>query len=129
MSQSPACHRRALIVEDEFILALDLEDAVFQCGFDICDLASTADRARSLAMDHRPDLVVMDVNLSGGREGIETARWLRDVCEAPVVFVTSHTDASTVERINERLPGAPVLPKPVHRERFGRVVAEVAPTA
>ncbi len=129
MSQSPACHRRALIVEDEFILALDLEDAVSQCGFDVCDLASTADRARSLAMDHCPDLVVMDVNLSGGREGIDAARWLHDVCGAPIVFVTSYTDANTVKRINERVPGAPVLSKPVHREQFGRAVAEVAPTA
>jgi hypothetical protein len=46
---------RALIVEDELMIALDLEDAMSALGFDICGLASTADTARSIAMDHRPE--------------------------------------------------------------------------
>lgn len=55
----------------------------------------------------------MDVNLEGGREGIEVARWLREVCKAPVVFITGYTDRDTIARIREQVPGAPVLPKPV----------------
>ena len=43
----------------------------------------------------------------------EGMRWLRKVCEAPVVFVTGYTDYDTVERIHDQVPGAPVLPKPV----------------
>ena len=85
---SPPRRRRALIVEDEIVIALDLEDAMSALGFDICGLASTADTARSIAMDNQPDVVLMDVSLDGGREGIEAARWLREVCEVPIVFVT-----------------------------------------
>ena len=48
----------ALIVEDELMIALDLEDAMSALGFDICGLASTADTARLLAMDHQPDVVL-----------------------------------------------------------------------
>jgi CheY-like chemotaxis protein len=55
--------------------------------------------ARSVAMSDEPDIVLMDVNLEGGREGIEAARWLRQVCGTDVVFVTSYTDEDTVERI------------------------------
>ena len=123
---SPPRRRRALIVEDELMIALDLEGAMSALGFDICGLASTADTARSIAMDNQPDVVLMDVNLDGGREGIEAARWLREVCDTAVVFVTSHNDHDTVERIHEQVPGAPVLPKPVYRERLADAVAEVS---
>ena len=118
-------HRRALIVEDELMIALDLEDAMSALGFDICGLASTADTARSIAMDNQPDVVLMDVNLDGGREGIEAARWLREVCDAPIVFVTGYTDRDTVERIHEQVPGAPVLPKPIYGDRLADAVAAV----
>jgi DNA-binding NarL/FixJ family response regulator len=123
---SPPHRRRALIVEDELMIALDLEGAMSAPGFDICGLASTADTARSIAMDNQPDVVLMDVNLDGGREGIEAARWLREVCDTAVVFVTSYNDHDTVERIHEQVPGAPVLPKPVYRERLAEAVAEVS---
>jgi DNA-binding response OmpR family regulator len=103
--------RRALIVEDEIMIALDLEATMSRLGFETCDLAASARRAQILAMSDPPDIVLMDVNLEGGREGIEAARWLREVCDIPVVFVTAYADESTVERIHEQVPGAPVLPK------------------
>ena len=65
-------------------------------------------------MEDAPDIVLMDVNLEGGREGIEAARWLREVCDIPVVFVTAYTDPDTVERIHEQVPGAPVIAKPLY---------------
>jgi DNA-binding response OmpR family regulator len=122
---SPPRRRRALIVEDELVIALDLEDAMSALGFDICGLASSADTARSIAMDNQPDVVLMDVNLGGGREGIEAARWLREVCEVPIVFVTSYSEESTIERIHEQVPGAPVLAKPVYPEILADAVAAV----
>ena len=115
-----------LIVEDEFLIALDLEAAMSGLGFEICGLAPNAEEARSLAMNHQPDVVLVDVYLGGAREGIETARWLRDVCDASVVFVTAHTDAATLERIKEVVPGSPILSKPVYREHLAAAVAAVA---
>jgi DNA-binding response OmpR family regulator len=117
--------RRALIVEDEFLIALDLEETMFKIGFDVCALAASASKARSLAMRELPDVVLVDVCLEGGREGIEIARWLREVCQVPVVFVTAHSDEETIERIHERVPGVPILPKPVFRATLANAVAEV----
>ena len=57
-------------------------------------------------MNHLPDIVLVDVYLGGAREGIETARWLRDMCDASVVFVTAYTDDATLERIREVVPGS-----------------------
>jgi DNA-binding response OmpR family regulator len=92
-------------------------------GFDLCDLAADGERACRLAMSNRPDVVLRDVNLEGGREGIEVARWLRGTCEASVVFISGYTDRDTIERIRAQVPGAPVLPKPFYHDRLADAVA------
>jgi DNA-binding NarL/FixJ family response regulator len=124
--RSPPRHCRALIVEDEFWIALGLEAEMHALGFEICDLAANAQNAFLRAMEDQPDVVLMDVCLEGGREGIEAARWLREVCDTPIVFVTGYADRATVERIHQQVPGAPVLPKPVLFDRLADAVAEVA---
>jgi DNA-binding NarL/FixJ family response regulator len=116
--------RRALIVDDEFLIAFDLEDSMRELGFDVCTLASNEKDAIELAKSNTPDVVLMDVYLGGTRAGIETARWLREVCGVPIVFVTAHNDDGTLERIHEVVPGAPVLSKPVYRETLAHAVSE-----
>jgi DNA-binding NarL/FixJ family response regulator len=116
--------RSVLIVEDEILIALDLEATMSGLGFEVCGLAPSAREARALAMSNQPDVVVMDVYLDGCRDGIEAGRWLREVCEV-VVFVTSYSDKATVERIHEQVPGAPVLQKPVYRERLAEAISQV----
>ena len=118
------CPRRALIVDDEFLIAFDLEASMHELGFEVCTVASTEKDAKELAMNSPPDVVVMDVYLDGTRNGIETARWLKDVCGLPIIFVTAHTDHSTFERIHEVIPEAPVLSKPVYRETLARAVSQ-----
>ncbi|MGA7457234.1 MAG: response regulator [Methyloceanibacter sp.] len=117
---------RALIVEDEIVIALDLENAMTDLGYEVCALAPSERSARAVAMQEEPDLALVDVCLAGGREGIEMARWLREVCGISIVFVTACDDEATVERIRERVPGAPVLAKPVYRDGLAAAVAEAA---
>ena len=118
--------RRALIVDDEIMFALNLEADMRELGFDICDLAANGQQASRLAMSNQPDVVLMDINLEGGREGIEIARWLNQVCEGPIIFITGHTDRDTIDRIQEQVPGAPVLPKPVYRDGLAAAVAAIS---
>jgi CheY-like chemotaxis protein len=103
---------------------MSLEADMQALGFD-CDLVANGQDAFLQAMEDAPDIVLMDVNLEGGREGIEAARWLREVCDIPVVFITAYTDPDTVERIHEQVPDAPVIAKPLYRERLASAVAEV----
>jgi CheY-like chemotaxis protein len=124
MAQNSPAHRCALIVEDEPLFAMGLAADMQALGFD-CDLVGNGQDAFLQAMEDAPDIVLMDVNLEGGREGIEAARWLREVCDIPVVFVTAYTDPDTVERIHEQVPDAPVIAKPLYRERLASAVAEV----
>ena len=124
--RSPPRRSRALIVEDETLFAIGLEMEMHDLGFDTCDLAADGHQAYAYAMSNRPDVVLMDVSLEGGREGIEVARWLSKVCDAPIVFVTGYTDCDTVERIHQQVPGAPVLSKPLYRDRLADAVAAVS---
>jgi two-component system, response regulator PdtaR len=111
----PPHQTRALIVEDEIMVALGLEAEMRALGFDTCDLAANGQQASKHAMSNQPDVVLIDVNLEGGREGIEVARSLRKVCEAPVVFVTAYTDRDTVERIHSASAAKVGLSRPTGR--------------
>ena len=71
-------------------------------GFATCDLDASGQDAFLKAMEDLPDIVLMDVNLEGGREGIEAARWLREGCDIPVVFATAYTDRDTVVAFTNR---------------------------
>jgi len=114
-----------LIVEDETMIALSLEADMRELGFDTCDLAADGQEAFSHATSNQPDVVLMDVNLEGGREGIEAAKRLREACDVPIVFVTGCHDRDTVARIHKVVPGAPVLGKPVWSDRLSNAVAAV----
>ena len=124
MVKHSAAGRRALIVEDETLFAMGLAVDMQALGFATCELAANGQDAFLKAMEDQPDIVLMDVNLEGGREGIEAARWLREVCEIPVVFITAYTDHDTVARIHEQVPGAPVIAKSLYRGRLAKAVKE-----
>ena len=125
MDQDLPAQPRALIVDDEYLFALSLAADMQALGFVSCDLAANGQDAFLQAMENTPDIVLMDVNLEGGREGIEAARWLREVCDIPIVFITAYTDPDTIERIHEQVPDAPVIAKTVYRDNLARTVAEV----
>jgi two-component system, response regulator PdtaR len=86
---------RILIVEDELILAMDLEDALVSAGYEVVGLAADMHQALELAEEHRPQLAIMDVNLARGTNGIETARHLRERFDVPSLFVSGNLDART----------------------------------
>jgi DNA-binding NarL/FixJ family response regulator len=124
---SPSQRPRALIVEDEVLIALGLEADLNGLGFDVCGLAANARQAIPLAMENAPDIAVIDIYLNGARDGIETARMLRELCGVPVVFVTAYSDEEGImERIWRQVPGAPILSKPLYGHRLADAIVEVA---
>jgi len=80
---------RVLIIEDEPIIALDIQDLVERCGHSVVGIAATESEAVRIARAERPSLVLADINLGAGGDGATAvARILRDVT-APVIFVTA----------------------------------------
>jgi PAS domain S-box-containing protein len=95
---------KLLIVEDEPIVALDLQQEVEQLGCEVVALAESADEALVAAEICRPDLALMDVRIVGSMDGIQTARLLRTAYDVPVIFLTSYSDESTISRAVKEMP-------------------------
>jgi two-component system, cell cycle sensor histidine kinase and response regulator CckA len=101
-----------LIVEDERIVAKDLQQTLVDMGYDAFAIASSAEEALSRASERCPDLVLMDIRIKGQRDGIETAILLRERFGVPVVYLTAHADEATIARAKVTEPYG-YLMKPV----------------
>lgn len=100
----PVAGIKILIVEDEGIVARDIQRHLEQAGYMVCGIADNADEAIALALDKMPDLILMDIVIQGERDGIETAKEVRSRLDIPVVFLTAHSDEATLSRARESLP-------------------------
>ena len=89
---------RILIVEDESLVADDLEQRLSRLGYEPVGIVDTGEQAVAKGVELRPDLVLMDIRLKGRMDGIEAAGQLRVPHRVPVVFLTSHSDQGTLER-------------------------------
>ncbi|MBL9136912.1 MAG: response regulator [Verrucomicrobiales bacterium] len=115
---------RILIVEDEEIVAMDIEARLGLLGYEVAGNAATGERAVALAQDVRPDLVLMDIRLRGEMDGITAAGIIRHRFSLPVVFLTAHSEATTLERAKVAVPFGYIL-KPFE-DRELRTTIEMA---
>lgn len=88
---------KVMIVEDDVIVAEDLSRALRASGYDVAGYAVSGDEALDLARTVMPDLILMDVFLSDGHDGITVARMITDWMEVPIVFITACSTEKMVE--------------------------------
>lgn len=119
-----APHARVLVVEDEAIVAMDISVMLRELGYEVEGPAATGEEAVSLAERERPDLVLMDIMLRGGMDGVEAARRIRETTGAPIVYLTAYADESTLLRAKTAEPLGYLL-KPFE-ERELRTTIETA---
>ena len=91
--------RKALIVEDEFLIAEGLRAQLDAMDVEVCGIASTAEDALELAMAHKPDVVLMDVRLDSERDGVDAALDIHANMNSRVIFVTGSREQATIDRI------------------------------
>ena len=113
-----------LIVEDEGITALDLSEGLLQCGYAIAGIADNAGTAKNLYGEKEVDIVLMDIQLKGEKDGVDTVLELMKIRKRPVIYLTAFTDAGTVERVKRTYPAA-FLTKPYHVDNV-RIAIELA---
>ena len=89
---------KVLVVEDESIVALDIQHRLRAMGYAVVGLALTGPEALELTERTEPDLILMDIRLKGPISGIETAELLRAKRDLPVIYLTAYTDQATLER-------------------------------
>jgi DNA-binding NtrC family response regulator len=112
---------RILIVEDEFAVAMELEDHLGALGYTVVDHVMTGDEAVKQAADTEPDLVLMDVRLDGPMDGVEAARKIRASQPIPVVFVTAYSDDETLQRATDTTAYGYVVKPFEERELYAAV--------
>jgi len=109
--QTPYAGKRILVVEDERLIALDLQEGLEEIGYTVVGIASRSEDAIAKTAELGPDLVVMDIHLDGDVDGIQTAAMLRGRFGLPIVYLTANTDAEQLSRALETGPGG-YLAKP-----------------
>jgi two-component system, response regulator PdtaR len=93
-----------LIVEDDYLIAMQAEDALTDAGFNLVGIAASADQAVSMAEDHRPVLAIMDIRLAGKRDGIDAALELFQFHNIRCIFASAHADQEVMTRARPARP-------------------------
>ena len=89
---------RILIVEDEIIIAEDIKDMLEEIGYEVIGISKRITEAIEMIEVYAPDLVLLDILLDNGNDGINLARIIKDKYHKPFIFITAHSDIKTVER-------------------------------
>ncbi|HEV2391721.1 MAG TPA: response regulator [Verrucomicrobiae bacterium] len=97
-----------LVAEDDQDLAQDLKETLEGLDYTVLEVARSAEQTVVLAEKHRPDLVLMDIQLSGEMDGIQAAEQLR-AFQIPVIYVTGYCDGSVLERAQQTEPCGYIL--------------------
>ncbi len=89
---------KLLIVEDDPIIAADLERAMKKMGYEVLDAVESGEEALEVVAQDPPDLVLMDIQLEGDLDGIDTAHMISKQQAIPIIYLTSNTDERTFNR-------------------------------
>jgi PAS domain S-box-containing protein/putative nucleotidyltransferase with HDIG domain len=89
---------RIMIVEDESLVARDIDNMATSLGYEVCGIASSGEDAVAMAARLRPDLILMDVIIKGGLDGISAAEKIWETYRIPLIYVTAYADELTLKR-------------------------------
>lgn len=103
---------KVIVVEDEVLVAWFVESLLLDMKLEVAEIFSTGEAALAAADRHAPDLIMMDINLGAGIDGVETAvRW-RQKHPVPVIFFSAYASETVRDRIARDLPDARLVIKP-----------------
>jgi diguanylate cyclase (GGDEF)-like protein/PAS domain S-box-containing protein len=98
-----------LVVEDEVLVARDIQSRLSRMGYNVVGMASKGHEAIEKALDLRPDLILMDINLRDDMDGVEAAMEIRNQYKVPIIFCTAYSNEETLERAKITEPYGYVL--------------------
>lgn len=90
---------RALIVEDETLIAEELKERLSRMGIFVIAAVDSAEEGIAIATRERPNLVLMDIRLKGEKDGVQAAEEIHRQVDVAVVYLTAYSDRLTVERV------------------------------
>jgi len=87
-----------LIVEDEVIIAKDLQAILKRLGYHVPATVGTGELAIQTALKNQPDLILMDIQLRGAMDGVQAAAAITATQDVPIVYLTANSDRATLDR-------------------------------
>lgn len=119
---------RILIVEDEFIIAMDMQERLTALGCEVAGHVPSGEEAVESAQALHPDAIFMDVRLNGEMSGIEAARRIHEILDVPIVFVSGQADSWTTEAASA-VRHSGYLTKPFNDAQVAEVIASLRASA
>ncbi len=95
---------KILVVEDEVFIAKDIQSSLIKMGYDVPAIAYDSESALDKIYQISPDLVLLDITIRGTKDGIEVAEIINEKHKLPFIFLTSHSDRTTLERAKQARP-------------------------
>lgn len=115
---------RILIVEDDMIIGANLSLQLTHLGYEVTGIESRGEEAVAHALANAPDIILMDINLKGSLNGIETVSAIRSKKDISIIYLTANSDESTFSKAKETHPRA-FITKPFNRLDLQRTIALV----
>ncbi len=100
---------KILIVEDEKILAMGLKKKLENLGFSVTGLAASGTEAIESVKEVQPDLILMDIVLKGAMDGIEAAKFIVNLYDIPIIYLTAYADDEILARAEKTCPYGYIL--------------------
>lgn len=95
---------KVLIVEDELLVAADIEESLEILGYTVIGTVATGKDAIEMVNQNLPDIILMDIMLKGDMTGIEAATIIKQKHDVPIVYLTANADLATIEKAKFSLP-------------------------
>lgn len=104
-----------LIVEDDFIIQMFLSNVITDVGCNVMGKVSNSEDALMFVSQQTPDIILMDIGISGDKDGVETAEIINELYDLPIVFITGNSDVKTLERAVNTNP-VHIIRKPIDED-------------
>lgn len=108
---------RIITIEDDLLLAEDLKQRLFSLGYTVLANATTAMEAVQLTREHQPDILIVDIHISGEQDGIDAVTLIYQQYRCPIIYLTANSESATVKRALATHPSAFLL-KPFKVSEF-----------
>lgn len=112
---------KVLIVEDELLTATHIAQILSDEGYDVLEPVIKGEHVPGIVTREHPDIIIMDIQLAGSLDGLETAKIISETSDVAIIFLTSNSDRTTFEKSKESSPYA-FLSKPFKEEEILRTV-------
>jgi DNA-binding LytR/AlgR family response regulator len=115
---------RILIVEDDMIIAANISLQLSNLGYEVTGIETKAEEAIHHALETKPDIILMDIQLKGKTTGIDVAHAIRKYLDIPLIYLTANADDATFQKAKETHPYA-FISKPFTNLNLERTIALV----